>query len=442
MSTTTKPLTFRRGGVHPHDDGKASTRDLPLVTSEPPELVTILLAQHIGAPAKAVVKARDAVLKGQIIGEAQGFISANVHASVSGVVKTVGTCPSPVSGQPVPAVTIANDGEEAWADGLNTPQDVGDLDAKAMVALVHECGVVGMGGATFPTHVKLAPPSDQPIEYVLVNAAECEPFVTVDYRLMVERPDDLVEALKIVMNIVSAPRGVVGIEANKPEAISAMQQAAAGESRIDIVALATRYPQGAEQQLITAVTGREVPSGGLPSKVGTLVHNVATLLAVRDAVLMRRPLIERGVTVTGDAVENPGNFIERIGANAGDILRRQGIRPEANQLIGGGPMMGIAQGTLDTPIIKGSSCLILRHTEPIPPMRSCIRCGRCVAQCPLGLVPSEISVACENHDWDAAARVALHECKECGCCAYACPARRPIVQQVKFAKSELRRQKK
>jgi len=442
INTTPKPLTFARGGVHPHDDGKAATRDMPLVTSEPPELVTIPMAQHIGAPAKVIVKARDVVLKGQLIGEAQGFISANIHASVSGTVKAVGTCPSPVTGQPVPAVTITSDGEDTWAEGLNTPQDVAGMDAAAMVARVKECGVVGMGGATFPTHVKLSPPADQPIEHVLVNAAECEPFVTVDYRLMLERPDELVEALKIVMNIVAAPNGVIGIEANKPEAIAAMHQATADEPRISVVSLATRYPQGAEQQLITAFTGREVPSGGLPSVVGALVHNVATLLAIRDAILMRRPLIERGVTVTGDAIEEPGNFIERIGVNVGDILRRQGILPEANQLIGGGPMMGIAQGSLDTPIIKGSSCLILRHVEPIPSMRACIRCGRCVAQCPLGLVPSELSIICENHDWDAAVQAALMECKECGCCAYACPARRPIVQQIKFAKSELRRRKK
>jgi electron transport complex protein RnfC len=281
-----------------------------------------------------------------------------------------------------------------------------------------------------------------PITDMLVNGAECEPFVTVDHRLMVERTAELVDGLKIIMNIVSAPRGHVAIESNKPDAIAAIERALAGESRLRVVPLKVKYPQGAEQQLITALTGREVPAGGgLPGMVGCLVHNVATILAIRDAIRFRRPLIERPLTVTGDGVENAGNFIERIGADVGQILGRQGIRPGANQLILGGPMMGIAQGTLNVPVIKGTSCILLRCAEPIPPMRDCIRCGRCVEQCPLGLMPGEISIVCEHQDWDAALALGLMECKECGCCAFGCPARRHIVHLVKFAKAEVQRRR-
>ena len=434
-------MTFARGGVHPGDH-KERTRDLPLKVSEPPAEVAVLMAQHIGAPAAPVVAKKDEVKKGQLVGEARGYISANVHAPVSGTVKAVEPRVFSVTGARVQAVIIENDGEEEWAPGLNEPQDVDGMDAAAMVERVQECGIVGLGGATFPSHVKLRPSADTPVTDVFINAAECEPYVTVDHRLMLERTEDLVDGLKLVMRIVGAENGHVAIEMNKPDAIEALGRVCVDEAGIRVVPLKVQYPQGAEQQIITAITGREVPSGGgLPSDVGCLVHNVATVLAIRDAVRLRKPLIERAVTVTGDGIENAGNFVERIGTSIAAILERQGIVEGANQLILGGPMMGIAQGSLDVPLIKGNNALILRHVGEIPPQRDCIRCGRCVEHCPLGLMPGEMSVAMERGDWDAAVALGVMECKECGCCAYVCPARRRIVQMVKLTKMELRRRK-
>ncbi|MFO7958512.1 MAG: electron transport complex subunit RsxC [Candidatus Brocadiia bacterium] len=441
MAATTEKHTFPKGGVHP-DEYKDRTSRMPLEVSPVPDEVAVLMVQHIGAPAAPTVEKKDEVGKGQLVGRAQGYISANVHAPVSGTVKGVEERVYSVTGALVPAVVIENDGQETWADGLNEPQDVGSMATDQMVELVQECGVVGLGGATFPAHVKLSPPEDSPITDVFINGAECEPYVTVDHRLMLERTGDLVDGLRLIMRIVGGENGWVGIEENKPDAIEAFSEALEGEDNLHVMPLEVRYPQGAEQQLITAATGREVPSGGgLPSDVGCLVHNVATVLAIRDAVLFRRPLIERAVTVTGDGLENPGNFIERIGTNVGDIVRRQGIREGANQLILGGPMMGIAQGVMDVPLVKGNNCILLRRGVEIPPMRDCIRCGRCVEHCPLGLQPGDLSIVCEQGDWDAALRLGILECKECGCCAYICPARRRITQLIKLGKAELRRRK-
>jgi electron transport complex protein RnfC len=440
MATVTAIRTFRRGGVHP-GDSKRRTSDLPIQRTEPPAEVAVLMAQHIGAPAAPVVKKKDAVKKGQRVGEARGYISANVHSPVSGTVKAVEPRTYCVTGGKVLAVIIENDGQEEWAEGLNQPQDVESMEVQRMVDLVQECGIVGMGGATFPAHVKLNPPPHTPVRDVFVNGAECEPYVTVDHRLMLERTADVVDGLKLIMHMVKAANGWIGIESNKPDAIEAMAAAVADEAGLCVVPLQTKYPQGSEQQLITAATGREVPNkGGLPSDVACLVHNVATTLAIRDAVRMRKPLIERAVTVTGDGIRDAGNFMELIGTNVADILTRQGPAEDANQLLMGGPMMGIAQASAQVPLVKGNNCIILRRGG-VPEQRSCIRCGRCVAHCPLGLMPGEMSIAMERQDWDAAIGFGMLECKECGCCAYICPARRRIVHMTKFGKAELRRKK-
>ncbi len=439
MSPQSETKTFARGGVHP-GDFKDRTCDLPIQVSEPPAEVAVLMAQHIGAPAKPVVEPKDRVRKGQLIGEAQGFISANVHSPVSGTVKAVEQRIFSVTGGRATAVVIENDGNERWARKMNEQQDVASMDVDAMIEAVKECGVVGLGGATFPSHVKLRPPAETPVTDVFVNGAECEPYVTVDHRLMLEQTAQLVEGLRMVMHIVGAQNGYIAVEENKPDAIAALQEAASGESSISVVPLKVNYPQGSEQQIITAICGREVPSGGgLPSDVGALVHNVATVLAIRDAIRFRIPLIERAVTVTGDGIENPGNFVERIGTSVADILERQGVREGASQLVLGGPMMGIAQGVSEVPLIKGNNCLLLRRADVMPPQRDCIRCGRCVAHCPLGLTPGEMSIAMERHDWDAAEELNVLECKECGCCAYVCPANRRIVQMVKLTKTQLRK---
>jgi electron transport complex protein RnfC len=319
------------------------------------------MLQHIGAPAKPVVNKKDVVKKGQPIGEPQGYISARVHAPVSGAVKAVEPRIHNPSGRLITAVIIENDGKEEWAAGCNEPQDVDKLEPKRMVELVAEAGVVGMGGAGFPAHVKLSPPAGTHISDVIVNGAECEPFLTCDHRLMIERIEDVVDALLLIMRIVGAERGHIGIESNKPDAIEKLGQLAGVDGEFAIHPLKVKYPQGAEQQLIAAIAKREVPSkGGLPSDVGCLVHNVATALAIRDAIRFRRPLIERPLTITGDGVANPGNFIERIGTSIQLILQRQGARPEANLLVVGGPKMGVAQARPDVPLIKGNSGILLR----------------------------------------------------------------------------------
>ena len=437
MAVEFKKSTFPRGGVHP-PEAKGRTEQAPLVVSKPPAEVAVLMLQHIGAPAQPVVNKKDQVKKGDLIGRAQGFISANVHSPVAGTVKSIEERIHNPTGRRVTAVVIENSGSEEWAEGCNVQQDADRMDVKRMVELVQECGVVGLGGAAFPTHVKLSPPPHTKVTDVIINGAECEPHLTCDHRLMVERAEDVVDALRLIMRIVGGQKGYVGIESNKPDAIEKFAALLRADPKITIYPLEVKYPQGAEQQLITALTGREVPAGGgLPSDVGCLVHNVATTLAIRDAVRFRRPLIERALTVTGDAVKNPGNFIERVGANIGDILTRQGILEGANLLLVGGPMMGVAQADMDVPLIKGNSGILLEHAGPVPEQHACIRCGRCVDHCPLGLVPSDLSIACETQAWDAALAVGLMECKECGCCAYVCPAKRRIVHLIKFGKAEL-----
>jgi len=440
-SPRARTLSFSRGGVHPPQH-KERTRNLPIAAFPVPEVLVVPMLQHIGAAARPIVKKRDRVRKGQVIGEAQGYISANVHSPVSGKVRAIERAIHNVTGRKVPAVIIENDGDETWAPGCNEAQKVNGMDARRMVEMVQEAGVVGLGGAAFPAHVKLSPPAHTPISDVFINGAECEPFVTCDHRLMLERTREIMEALRLIMHILDAPDGHIGIEENKPDAIEAFRQALDSDERITVHSLKVKYPQGAEQQLIKAVTGREMPDGGgLPADVGCLVHNVGTALAIRDAVMFRRPLIERVVTVTGEGVERPGNFLVRIGTTVQEMLARQGIREGTRMVILGGPMMGIAQGALESPIIKGNNAVLLLGAGPFAPQRACIRCGRCVEHCPLGLVPSDLSIACENEDWDAALKASILECKECGCCAYVCPANRRIVHQIKFGKAEIAKRK-
>jgi electron transport complex protein RnfC len=438
MTIAAKKVTFPRGGVHPYDD-KEYTRGKPLKRTPPPRTVEVPLLQHIGAPAKPAVSKKDSVKKGQLIGEASGYISANVHSPVSGTVKKIESRVHNPTGKKVPAVIIENDGEDEWAEGCNQPQDIEKLSREDMISMVQEAGVVGLGGATFPSHVKLNPPEGTTVSDVIINGAECEPMLTCDHRLMLERTDEIVDALRLIMQIVDATRGYIAIELNKKDAIERFTEAAAGHSDISICPLEVKYPQGAEQQLITAITGREVPSGGgLPSDVGCLVHNVATVLAIRDAIRLRKPLIERAITVTGNGIQEPGNFIESIGTNVADILQRQGVRNDGSQLlIMGGPMMGISQADPHVPLVKGNSGIILEKAGKSPSHRPCIRCGRCIEHCPLGLVPSQLSILCEQEEWEAAKDLNVLECKECGCCAYVCPAERHIVHQIKFCKAEL-----
>ncbi len=427
-----------RGGVHPHDY-KHFSNDVVIADAPVPAELVVPFGQHIGKPAAPSVKVGDPVKRGQVIGAAAGFVSAAVHSPVSGTVKKMVRIAHPL-GMPVEAAVIENDGRDEWAEGCNVPRDVTTLSPEEIVKAVAAAGIVGMGGATFPTHVKLSPPKDKPIDAVILNGVECEPFLTADHRLMLESPDTVVAGLRLVLRAVNAQQGIIGIEANKPDAFKTISDALerAGDPRLTAKLLPVRYPQGAEKQLIYACLGREVPSGGLPMDVGVVVQNVGTAHAIHEACALNRPLTERITSVTGPGVTKPGNLRVRLGTPIRALLERCGFQAEAvNKLILGGPMMGLAHYDLDLPVNKGMSgvlCLIGAQTFEY---RDCIRCGRCVDGCPMGLVPSELSIMAERRDYLATREIDVLDCIECGVCTYQCPARRPIVQWIKVSKSEI-----
>lgn len=440
--------TFPRQGVHPAESKLSAgspIEDVPL-----PATVVLPLSQHIGAPAKPVVKARAVVQRGQLIAEPVGFVSVGVHASVSGTVKKILDVMHP-NGVSLPAIQIETDpdADEQWCPDLPAPLDL-DLDApafdgatrKAVVERVRSSGVVGMGGAGFPTHVKLSPPPGVEIDTLLLNGAECEPFLTADHRLMVERAEAVIEGLRILLGLFPGAEGAVGVEANKPDAHEALRRAAEGVPRVRVEMLKAKYPQGGEKQLIWALTGREVPSGKLPMAVGCVVQNVATVAAVRDAVLRGRPLTERVVTVTGDAVAEPRNLRVRLGTAYSHLVEAcGGVRGELRKLVSGGPMMGRAQVSLDQPVIKGTSGLLLLSPKAAAPLTEgpCIRCGACLQACPAVLNPTLLADLVSAERWDDLEGAGLMDCIECGSCSYICPAARHLVHRIRLGKSHLRR---
>ncbi|NLF38462.1 electron transport complex subunit RsxC [bacterium] len=431
MSTATRPF---RGGIHPDD--RKLTADMPIQQLPLPAKVRIPLAQHLGAPAAAVVKKGDKVTVGQVVGECHGFVSAAVHATVSGTVTAVGTCPHPSGGE-VPAVWIEADGADTWRPDL---KPVGEINGPAIVQAVKAAGIVGMGGATFPTQVKLSPPEGKKISVLIVNAAECEPFLTCDYRMMIEHGGKIVRGAELLMAALGVGTCVIGIERNKPKAIEHMQSLVKGRSAMSVQALRTRYPQGGEKQLICALTGREVPSGGLPMDVGCLVQNVATAAAVADAVDLGRPLVERVMTVSGDALSKPGNYLVRIGMTIGEVLAAAGLdETRMAKVILGGPMMGIAVANLDIPVTKGTSGILALSNEWVkePDIKPCIRCGRCLDVCPIGLNPTLLERLSVTKDVTALQLFHAVDCIECGCCTYTCPARRPLVHGIRYGKLQI-----
>ncbi len=427
-------LTFS-GGVHPRE-AKDATKALPIEAFEAPQVLVVPLLQHIGAPARAAVKAGDKVAKGETIGEPGGFISAAVHAPVSGTVSAVEPRLGP-GGRKIMAVVIENDGEDRWADGTNVKRDTSSLDADTIRNIASDAGLVGMGGAAFPTHVKLSPPDNKPIELLLVNGAECEPFLTADHRLMLEEPERIAFGAQLAARAVSAARIIFALEDNKPDAAETLEKAASKIPSATVVTLPTRYPQGAEKQLIEAVTGRQVPSGGLPMDVGVLVQNVGTCAALQDACAFNVPLIERITTVTGPSAGRPANLRVRIGTLYEALFERVGFAGAPRRIVMGGPMMGMAQGSVEVPVTKGTSGIVLLDSVPGDVWRACIRCGKCVRACPVSIVPSQISVFLERGYVDEANEIDMLDCIECGCCTYVCPARRPIVNWIKAGKAEL-----
>lgn len=426
-----------RGGVHP-DDRKRYTAAKPIEVAPIPQKVIIPTRQHLGAPCAPVVKVGDLVKKGQVIAEAQAFVASPIHASTSGKVVEIAEYPHPVFGT-CQAVVIESDGQDEWAPGLPLSRDWQTLDSKELKEIVRLAGLVGMGGATFPTHVKMSPPPEKPIDSFILNGAECEPYLTADHRVMLEQTGRIVTGMKIAMKILGVSKGYVGIEENKPDAIEVMRKACAGSS-IEIVPLKTKYPQGAEKTLIKVILDREVPSGGLPMDVGVVVQNVGTLVAMADAVEKGIPLIERVATITGGAISEPKNILLRIGATfAQAVAMCGGFKEQPVKVIMGGPMMGMAQRTLDVPVIKGTSGILALSAADVNvgPERPCIRCGRCVEACPMGLVPSMLSILGERGVYGVAKEeYNLLDCVECGSCVYVCPAKRNIVHYIKLSKAQ------
>jgi electron transport complex protein RnfC len=424
--------TFK-GGVHPpaHKEMTQHLEVQPL--GLPPELI-VPLAQHIGAPARAIVSKGDEVLKGQMIAEAGGFVSSALHAPASGKVKAIEKRPHPtnMTGE---AIVIEPDGDDRWAEGIGQQRGWESMSADDLRSAIQSAGICGMGGAAFPTHVKLSPPKDKPIDTLILNGVECEPYLTADHRMMLESPDTIIEGLRIIQKILGVKTCYIGIEENKPDAIELMRQKVDGS--IGVISLHVKYPQGAEKQLIKAITGREVPPGGLPMDVGAVVQNVGTAHAVYEAVTRGIPLIERVATVTGHGVNNPANLRIRIGTPVEYLLDQcGGLAAQRVKVIMGGPMMGIAQHNLKAPAVKGTSGLLVFPEEEVftEPQGPCIRCARCVDACPMSITPCHIAQACEYDRFDEAQYYGMMDCIECGSCTYVCPTRRHLVQYIKYGK--------
>lgn len=433
-------LTFKTGGVHPpqHKD----TAGKPIVRMALPRSVTLLLSQHIGAPAEPVVAAGDAVVRGQLIAEAAGAVSAPIHTPISGKVVRIAEVKNS-AGMPAKAVIIEAEEDDHIADENRLKESPQEMDREVTPEKIREiageCGIVGLGGATFPSRIKLSPPKDMTIDTIVINGAECEPYLTCDDALMRTQSDEIIAGVGLMMRASGASRALIGIEDNKPEAIASMAAACAGEEGMDVVALKTKYPQGGEKQLVQALTGRTIGSSCLPASVGVIVHNVATARALYRAVKFGEPVMERIITVAGD-VARPGNYLVPVGTRISSVIDLAGgIREDEVKVILGGPMMGRVAENLDAPTVKGLSGIIVlggaqaRRHAPEP----CIRCGECVTVCPMGLSPYLISTLSRLGRTDDAAAQGIADCMECGCCSYVCPASRSILDFIRVGKQKL-----
>ena len=431
--------TFRIGGIHPPENKLSAGKKITALAA--PKQVIIPLSQHIGAPAQAVVKKGDMVKVGTLLAKAGGFVSANIHSSVSGKVNKIDNAID-ASGYRRPAVFIDVEGDE-WEETIDHSETLVkecNLSAKEIIDKIAAAGVVGMGGATFPTQVKLMPPPGSKAEIVIVNAVECEPYLTADHSLMLAKGEQILVGVTILMKAVGVNRAVIGIENNKPDAIAHMQKLAAQYPGVEIMPLKVKYPQGGEKQLIDAVIGKQVKSGALPISAGAIVQNVGTVYAVYEAVQKNKPLFERVVTVTGKAVKEPSNFLVRMGTPISVLIEAAGGMPEnTGKIIGGGPMMGKALISAEVPVCKGSSGILLMTKEESvrKPMHDCIRCAKCVSACPMGLNPAFLMKATVYQNWEMAEKENIQDCIECGSCSYTCPAYRPLLDNIRVGKAKV-----
>lgn len=422
-------LTFK-GGIHPND-GKSLAKDQPITPLLPKGELVYPLSQHIGAPANPIVKKGDHVLKGQMIAEAGGFVSAPIYASVSGTVKGLEQRFNP-TGSKVECIVIENDGEYTEAE-YEPVKPLAEMSKDEILTKIGNAGIVGMGGAGFPTRVKLSPKEPEKIEYIIANCAECEPYITADYRRMLENTEDLVSGMRVVLSLFPEAKGIFAVEDNKKDCIQKLEEATASEPRMEVKALMTKYPQGAERQLIYAVTKRAINSTMLPADAGCIVDNVETLVSIHRAVVEGKPLTERIVTVSGDDIEKPGNFKVLLGTNHRELVEAAGGFKEApKKLISGGPMMGFAMVSLDAPVTKTSSSILAFKEDVVSksPETACINCGRCVEVCPSRIIPSRLADYAQRMDEETFTKMNGLECVECGSCSYVCPAKRPLKQAI------------
>lgn len=435
--------TFSKGGVHPPEQklsAGAAVKVLPV-----PKIVSIPVSQHLGAPARIIVERGEMVKAGQVIAIHEGFVSANIHASVSGRVGPIEEAIDS-SGFKRTVVPIRVKGDE-WLDGIDLTETlVSDIThtGAEIISKILEGGVVGMGGAAFPSHVKLSVPAGKKVDHLLINGVECEPYLTADHRLMVEKPHEIVVGIRLLMKALDVTRAIVGIENNKVDAIEIMRHACAPYPSITVEALAVQYPQGGEKQLIEALLGREVPSGKLPADVGAVVHNVGTTFAVYEAVQKNKPLVERIVTVTGKHILYPSNFRVRIGTPVIELINAAGGMPEdTGKILSGGPMMGKALSSAEVPIAKATSGILLvpREEAKRTTVYNCLRCGKCVEVCPMGLSPYYLMLLAQRNETEKAAEEHILDCIECGSCSFVCPSNRPILDYVRLGKNRLKKAK-
>lgn len=429
--------TFRIGGIHPKENKFSAGKQIQI--AELPKQVVIPLSHYIGTPSEAIVKKGDVVKVGQLIGKANGFISANVHSSVSGKVNKIDV-QLDATGYKRPAVYIDVEGDE-WLETIDRSTEIKrecNLSKEEIVRKIQEAGIVGLGGATFPTHVKLSPPPGKKANILIINAVECESYLTCDHQLILEKGEEILVGTTILMKALEVNRAVIGIENNKKDAIVHLQQLAKNFKGIEIEALKVRYPQGGEKQLIDAIVRRQVPSGRIPIEVGAVVQNVGTTYAVYEAVQKNKPMIERVMTITGKTAPNPGNYLVRLGTYLASVVDQAGGVPEGTgKIVGGGPMMGRSLMNLNVPMAKGSSGVVfIREEESVrKPVKNCIRCAKCVTVCPMGLEPFLLMSQSERNMWAEMEDNRTMDCIECGSCSYTCPSNRPLLDYIRFGKT-------